>query len=153
MIFGPPINLKPIGYVRTKSVGDETKDKTRPSEIVILPELEEALEGISDYSHLFILFWLHEISDEKRQILMVHPKGREDLPLVGVFGVRTNLRPNPIGLTIVELLGVEGNVVKVRGLDAFNGTPVLDVKPYDPRDSIDNPKVPKWWLKLEGIEP
>ncbi len=141
--------MKPVGYVRTQAVGDEVKDKTRTSEIIIQPELVPALEGITEYSHLHVLFWLHEISEEKRMMLKVHPRGREDLPLVGAFAVRTNLRPNPIGLTLVELVRVEGNVLTVRGLDAFNGTPVLDIKPYDFRDVAENARVPVWWLRLE----
>ena len=141
--------MNSVGYVRTQAVGDEVKDKTRTSEIVFQPELETALAGITDYSHLHVLFWLHEISEKKRQTLKVHPRGRADLPLVGVFGVRTNFRPNPIGLTLVELVKVEGNVLTVRGLDAFNGTPILDVKPYDPWDIAKKIKVPRWWRKLE----
>jgi tRNA (adenine37-N6)-methyltransferase len=143
------ITIKPVGYVRTQAVGDEVRDKTRTSEIVIQPELAAALDGIADYSHLYVLFWLHEISEEKRMMLKVHPRGRIDLPLVGVFAARTNLRPNPIGLTLVEVVKVEGNVLVVRGLDAFNGTPVLDIKPYDYWDAVEHAKVPEWWLKLE----
>ena len=143
------ITIKPVGYVRTQAVGDEVKDKTRISEIVINPELAAVLDGIADYSHLHVLFWLHEISDEKRMMLKVHPRGRIDLPLVGVFAARTNLRPNPIGLTLVELVEVEGNVLTVRGLDAFNGSPVLDIKPYDYWDEAEHARVPQWWLKLD----
>jgi len=150
MIFEKPIIMKPIGQVRTEAVGDEVKDRSRTSEIVIKPEFVPALDGITDYSHLYILFWMHEISQEKRLMLKVHPRGREDLPLMGAFAVRTNLRPNPIGLTLVELVKVQGNVLTVRGLDAFNGTPVLDIKPYDNWDMAKDIKVPAWWSKLEN---
>ena len=114
------IKIEPIGFVRNQAVGDEVKDKSRTSEIVVNPELAQALEGIAGFSHLFVLFWLSEISTEQRKMLKVHPRGRRDLPLLGVFATRTNLRPNPIGLTLVELVNVEGNVLTVRGLDAFN---------------------------------
>jgi tRNA (adenine37-N6)-methyltransferase len=144
-----PIRMKPIGYVKTDAVGDEVKDKTRLSKIIIRPELVPALEGIAEYSHLYILFWLHAISEEKRMVLKVHPRGRADLPLLGIFSVRTNLRPNPIGLTLVEFVNVKENVLTVRGLDAFNDTPVLDIKPYDHWDKPKQAKVPNWWLKLE----
>jgi tRNA (adenine37-N6)-methyltransferase len=144
-----PIAMNPIGYVRTEAVGDEVKDKTRTSEIVLKPEFEAALDGIGDYSHLHVLFWMHEIQKEKRAVLKVHPRGRIDLPLVGVFAVRTNFRPNPIGMTLVELVKVQGNVLTVRGLDAFNGTPVLDIKPYDSWDIAEELRVPKWRRKLE----
>jgi tRNA-Thr(GGU) m(6)t(6)A37 methyltransferase TsaA len=143
------IVLKPIGFVRTEAVGDEVKDKSRISRIIIHRELTEALEGIKEFSHLFVLFWLHEITSEERKTLKVHPRSRADLPLLGVFATRTKLRPNPIGLTLVELLKVEGNVLTVRGLDAFNGTPVLDIKPFDFWDSAKDVKVPEWWIKLE----
>ncbi len=145
----PEVCMKPIGYVKTQAVGDEVKDKTRTAEIIINKELTPALSGVTDYSHLHILFWMHEIPNEKRMMLKVHPRGRADVPLMGAFAVRTNLRPNPIGLTLVELVKVDDNVLTVRGLDAFNGTPVLDIKPYDPWDVAENARVPAWWQKLE----
>jgi len=141
------IVLKPIGYVRTKAVGDEVKDKGRTSQIVIDSEFSEAIEGIDGFSHIFVLFWLNQVSRQPK-ILKVHPRGREDMPLLGVFATRTKLRPNPIGLTLVELLEVKGNVLFVRGLDAFDGTPVLDVKPFDSWDIAEDAKVPEWWTKL-----
>ena len=82
-------------------------------------------------------------------MLMVHPRGRNDLPLMGAFAARTNLRPNPIGLTLVQLLKVDDNILTVRGLDAFDGTPVLDIKPYDSWDIVTEIKVPEWWNRLE----
>lgn len=148
MPFPEKIILNPIGYVKTEAVGDEVKDKSTISQIILSDELVEALEGITSYSHLFALFWLDQIPKEKRMILKVHPRGRMDMPLLGVFATRTNLRPNPIGLTLVELLRVEGNVLTVRGLDAFNGTPILDIKPFDYWDTAQNTKVPEWWIKL-----
>ena len=149
MPFHQKIVLNPIGYVKTQAVGDEVKDKSRISQIVLRDELVEGLEGITGFSHLFVLFWLNQVPDVQRMILKVHPKGREDLPLMGVFATRTKLRPNPIGLTIVELVKVEGNVLTVKGLDAYDGTPVLDVKPYDFWDMTKDAKVPNWWTKLE----
>jgi tRNA (adenine37-N6)-methyltransferase len=143
------ICMKPVGYVKTETAGDQVKDRTRLSQIVVSPEFTAALDGIAEYSHLHVLFWMHEVPQEKRMILKVSPRGRTDLPLTGAFAVRTNLRPNPIGLTIVELIKVDGNVLTVRGLDAFNGTPVLDIKPYDSWDTVPDAKVPQWWRKLE----
>ena len=143
------IVVKPIGYVRTTAVGDEVKDRTRTSEIVISNEFTEALDGITGFSHLFVLFWLDKISSSQRKTMKVHPRGRMDMPLLGVLATRTNLRPNPIGLTLVELVKTEGNVLTVRGLDAFDGTPVLDVKPFDLWDIGKNARMPAWWLKLQ----
>jgi len=143
------IVLNPIGYVRPAAVGDEVKDKTHLSKIVINDEFAEALDGVNEFSHVFVLFWLHGVSEEQRKTLKVHPRGRRDLPLLGVFATRTMLRPNPVGLTLVELVKVEGNVLTVRGLDAFDGTPVLDIKPFDSWDTVENVRVPDWWVKLE----
>ena len=143
------IALKPIGVVRTTAVGDEVRDTTRISRIVIRSELAEALDGVDGFSHLFVMFWLNQISEDQRKTLKVHPRGRRDLPLLGVFATRTMLRPNPIGLTLVELVKVEGNALTVRGLDAFDGTPVLDIKPFDSWDTAKTAKVPEWWTKLE----
>jgi tRNA-Thr(GGU) m(6)t(6)A37 methyltransferase TsaA len=143
------IILEPIGFVRTEAAGDEVKDKSRTAQIVLRSGLAEALEGIEEFSHVFVLFWLHEVTRAQRETLKVHPRSREDLPLLGVFATRTKLRPNPIGLTLVELLKVEGNVLTVRGLDAFDGTPVLDLKPFDFWDMAEHAKVPEWWIKLE----
>jgi tRNA-Thr(GGU) m(6)t(6)A37 methyltransferase TsaA len=76
---------------------------------------------------------------------MRKPRGREDMQAVGVFAQRTKYRPNPLGITAVQLLGIEGNIVKVRGLDALDGTPVLDIKPYmPPFDRMENVKMPEW---------
>ena len=135
MTFQDKIFLNPIGRVKTEAVGDEVKDKSRISQIIVRDELIEALEGVDGFSHLFVLFWLNQISSKQRMTLKVHPRGRMDMPLLGVFATRTNLRPNPIGLTLVELLKVEGNTLTVRGLDAFDGTPILDIKPFDSWDS------------------
>jgi tRNA-Thr(GGU) m(6)t(6)A37 methyltransferase TsaA len=141
--------MKAIGFVKTAAVGDEVKDKTRTSEIIINPEFAAALDGIRGFSHYFVVFWMNEITAEQRTMMKVHPRGRKDMPLLGVFTTRTNLRPNPIGLTLVELVRVEDNILSVRGLDAFNGTPVLDVKPFDFWDTAKDAKMPEWWLKLE----
>jgi tRNA-Thr(GGU) m(6)t(6)A37 methyltransferase TsaA len=92
---------------------------------------------------------MHEIPKEERRTMKVHPRGRMDMPLLGIFATRTPYRPNPIGLTLVELLRVEGNVVTVRGLDAFDGTPVLDIKPFDYWDLVEDARVPEWWMRLK----
>jgi tRNA-Thr(GGU) m(6)t(6)A37 methyltransferase TsaA len=143
------IRINPIGIVKTKANGDEIRDKTHLSEIFLDCELTPTIEGITGFSHVFVLFWLHQITSKKRQTMKVHPRGRKDMPLLGVLATRTNLRPNPIGLTLCELVKVEGNVLTVRGLDAYDGTPVLDVKPFDTWDCALNARMPDWWLKLD----
>jgi tRNA-Thr(GGU) m(6)t(6)A37 methyltransferase TsaA len=148
MTFQDKLFLNPIGRIKTEAVGDEVKDKSRISQIIVRDELVEALEGVDGFSHLFVLFWLNQVSSKQRMTLKVHPRGRMDMPLLGVFASRTNLRPNPIGLTLVELLKVEGNTLTVRGLDAFDGTPILDIKPFDSWDIAEKARVPDWWIKL-----
>lgn len=143
------IEIEPIGYVTTKAVGREVRDRSNISEIVLDLDLVKALEGIEDFSHIFIIFWMHKIVGKKRRMTKVHPRGRRELPLMGIFGTRTPLRRNPIGLTLVELLEVRDNILVVRGLDAFNNTPVLDIKPFDSRDVVEDAKVPEWWISLE----
>jgi tRNA-Thr(GGU) m(6)t(6)A37 methyltransferase TsaA len=128
---------------------EDVRDRNLMSKIIVRKGFTQALEGIEDFSHVFVVFHMHQISDEETQVLKVHPRSRMDLPLLGVFATRTAFRPNPIGLTLVELVRREGNVLFVRGLDAFNGTPVLDLKPYDHRDMVENIRVPEWHWKLE----
>ena len=143
------ISLKPIGVVQTTTVGNEVRDRNRLSQIILENELVKALDGIEEFSHIFVIFWLHKISKEQLQTLKVHPRGRRDMPLLGIFATRTMLRPNPIGLTLVELVRVEGRVLTVRGLDAIDGTPVLDIKPFDSWDMTKTAKVPRWWIRLK----
>jgi tRNA-Thr(GGU) m(6)t(6)A37 methyltransferase TsaA len=144
------IVLNPIGYVKTSAVDNEVKNRSLISQIVLRGDLSEGLDGVDSFSHLFVLFYLNQVSDLQRKTLRVHPRGRTELPLTGVFAVRTMVRPNPIGLTLVELVKVEGNVLTVKGLDAYDETPVLDIKPYDFWDFAMNAKVPDWWKRLNG---
>jgi len=142
------IKIKPIGYVRRATKEEDVKDPNLISKIVIRKDLIEALEGIEDFSHIFVVFWMHQVPKEEK-MLKVHPRGRTDLPLLGVFATRTAFRPNPIGLTLVELLERKNNVLVVKGLDALDGTPVLDIKPYNGGDTVLDAKVPEWHKKLK----
>jgi len=142
------ICLEPVGLVKTEAIGKEVRDKNVVSQLIFREEYTEALEGVEEFSHLFVLFWLHKMSDDDRRVMKVHPRGRRDMPLLGIFATRAPHRPNPIGLTRVKLLKVEGNVITVQGLDAFDGTPVLDIKPFDSWDTSEDLKVPAWWMKL-----
>jgi tRNA-Thr(GGU) m(6)t(6)A37 methyltransferase TsaA len=144
------IVLKPIGHVKNdfdSSIPDGYEDKI--SEIVLLSEFAGALDGIDKNSHIMVLFWLNEIDDEGRSIKKLHPKGREDLPLVGVLATRSPRRPNPIALRAVKLEKRKGNVLTVLGLDAFNGSPVLDIKPYSLKhDRVEDTTGPLWIKQL-----
>ena len=100
------ICLEPVGFVQTEAVGKDVRDKNVVSKIFFREDLTAALEGVEEFSHLFVLFWLHEMSDEDRQVMKVRPRGRADMPLLGIFATRTPHRPNPIGLTRVKLLSL-----------------------------------------------
>ncbi|MEA1964907.1 MAG: tRNA (N6-threonylcarbamoyladenosine(37)-N6)-methyltransferase TrmO [Candidatus Aerophobetes bacterium] len=114
------IELRPIGIVK-----DNLDDYQR---IEIYEDFLEALKGIENFKYLRILFWLHKVSEEHRKTLQVHPMGNFSIPKRGVFTTRSPRRPNPIGLTRVEFLKREGNIIFIRGLDALEGSPILDIK-------------------------
>ena len=142
------IKLKPIGVVRNEfREAIPAGWETALHRLVLDPQWTPALEGIEEFSHLFVLFWLHGIREEVR--LHVHPEDRQDLPEVGLFCTRTPRRPNPVGLQVVELIAHEGNVLTVRCLDALDGSPVLDIKPYLPGgDAVAGARTPEWLRKL-----
>ncbi|TKJ30779.1 MAG: tRNA (N6-threonylcarbamoyladenosine(37)-N6)-methyltransferase TrmO [Chloroflexi bacterium B3_Chlor] len=146
---GEVLELRRMGHVENDiQPGQDVTWEAIESQIVIDPEFAEGLDGVEEFSHIVVLFWLDRPRD-KQAPLKVHPEAREDMPLVGVFATRAPVRPNPIGLTTVELLGRDGNVLLVRGLDAYNGTPVLDIKPYLIRgDMKPGASVPKWLQRL-----
>lgn len=142
------IRIDPIGVVRSAFGPDSGDKRYMVAELVLDESYVEGLEGIEGYSHIIVLFWLDKIVAEDRTVMRIHPRGMNDLPEVGVFATRGRVRPNPIGLTVVELLGRAGNTLKVRGLDAFDGSPILDIKPYDNYDVKQDIRVPSWWLKM-----
>jgi tRNA-Thr(GGU) m(6)t(6)A37 methyltransferase TsaA len=119
------------------------------SRLVVVPELELALDQIEHFSHLIVLFWIDRVSRAERSLFKIHPRDRMDLPLVGVLATHTQYRPNPIGITVVTLIERQANVLVVRGLDAIDGTPVLDLKPFVPaRELVTDVRVPEWQEKL-----
>ena len=141
----------PIGFVRNEVQGPGVRDWSQVvSEIVVEPRFEEALDGLEEYSHIFVLFWMHRSPAGECIAMKTHPQMRADLPLVGVFATRSPVRPNPVGMTIVSLIERDGNVLRVKGLDAFDGTPVIDLKGFFPGDSIKDARVPDWVHKLRG---
>ena len=148
----PAITLAPIGIVRNgeKDVPADGWDEVT-SNVVIRPELEEALLGLDGWSHIVVLFWPHLVPDEVRGSKhQLHPRDDESNPLQGVLATRAQIRFNPILSSAVKLLGVKGNIVRVRGLDALDGTPVLDVKPYIPHfDAVPEAEVPDWVLRYQ----
>ena len=140
------LSLRPIGRVvkgRPWPPGDEAWQEN-VSEIEIDASWAEALEGLEGYSHIWILWWLDRFPDPP-EVLRVRSGGRPEVPLVGIFATRSPHRPNPIALTPVRLLEREGCRLRVVGLDAAQGTPVLDIKPYLRRgDLIAEATAPRW---------
>jgi len=148
MVAAKDIKLKPIGYVRRASRREDIKDRSLVSRIVVRKDLVEALDGIEGFSHVFVVFYMHKIPKDETKILKVHPRGRTDLPLLGIFATRSAYRPNPIGLTLVELIERKSNVLVVKGLDALDGSLVLDIKPFNSRDMVLDARVPEWHKRL-----
>ena len=142
------IVIYPIGYVKTEAKKENIKhDKKKIlSMIVLKKDLSDALDGLDEFSHLYVIFYMHKVRG--RLEMKVHPRGRLDLPLVGLFSSRTAHRPNPIGLTLVKLLKKVKNVLYIAGLDAMNGTPILDIKPFDTIDIVTKFSVPNWLDKI-----
>ena len=144
-----PMMLKHIAMVKNdvKEIGRHDWDQV-VSELIFRPDLEDALDGLEEFSHLVVLFWMHLSPAGEQAAHKTHPQMRPDLPLVGVFSTRSPVRPNPLGMSVVRLLERRGNILKVIGLDAIDGTPVVDIKPYLPGDSIAQAKMPDWVYKL-----
>jgi tRNA-Thr(GGU) m(6)t(6)A37 methyltransferase TsaA len=144
------MNFKPIGVV--KSTSTEPVDENWGhvvSEIHLAEALAQGLRGLEQFSHLIVVFWMHQATFNLSTDLVRRPRGRADMPELGIFAQRAKHRPNPIGVTAVELVGTAGNVLKVKGLDAIDGTPVLDLKPYVPVfDRMDKAIVPEWMDRL-----
>lgn len=142
------ITFLPIGVVRNEMnvAHRDTPWQTIESEIVVDPLWRDALDGIEQFSHLWIIFYIDRVPAPESPRL--RPMKRDDMPIVGLFATRSPQRPNPIGICAVELLAVRENILRVRGLDALNGSPVLDLKPYLPRgDAIVNARVGEWVRK------
>ena len=138
--------FKEIGRVRSKvkDVVDENWGKIE-SEIILTDEYAPGLMGLEGFTHIIVVFHMHKANYHKNLHLVRHPQERTDLPKLGIFAQRAKHRPNPIGITAVELISVNGNIVQVKGLDAIDGTPVLDVKPYFPAfDSRPDARIPEW---------
>lgn len=136
------MSLLPIGYIRNGA------SRPRPrgwdeleSELILLPEHERRLSGIESYSHILVTFWM--------DLAAAAPENPETITLAsgntyGILATRSQLRPNHLGVSAVALVAREGPVLRVRGLDAIDGTPVLDIKPYLPEyDAVPGARIPE----------
>ena len=137
--------LEPIGVVKSPvSEGVDEGWGSVTSEVVIDEGYASGLTGLDAFSHILVVFYMHMYTFDAGSDLVRRPQGRPDMPEVGIFAQRAKHRPNPIGVTAVELVSVEGSVVTVMGLDAIDGTPVLDVKPYFPAFDRREAETPSW---------
>jgi tRNA-Thr(GGU) m(6)t(6)A37 methyltransferase TsaA len=118
----------PIGVVRNRFDASSHMDEMRAgsSKIVLRPDLTAGLEGLAAGEQIMVLFYFDRSEGFS---LLQHPRGDQERPKRGVFTLRSPHRPNPIGATVVEVISIQDNVLTVHGLDAYNGTPVLDLKP------------------------
>ena len=145
------MTIKPVGYVRSelttpslkakgealelqkglqKAAMEAKRIRTLVSELVINPELDGILDGLEDFSHALILYWPHLLPPNGRSLTKVHPMGQKEFPLVGVFSTCSPARPNPILVTTVCIIERTENILKVQGLEAVDGSPIIDIKPY-----------------------
>ncbi len=114
--------------------------------IEIYPEYSDALSGLEQFSHINVLYWFHENdTPDQRSILRVHPCGNEQNPLTGVFATHAPVRPNPIALTLCKIVSIGGNQIFVDDIDAYDGSPVIDIKSYFPHSiNVEDIRVPDW---------
>ena len=144
------ITFEAIGIVRN-TVREGTDDYWGQivSEIEVRSDLAEGLTEVGQFSHVVVVFFMSEARFEPRTHLVRRPRDRADMPLVGIFSQRAKHRPNPIGVTTVPVVKVSGRSLFVRGLDAIDGTPVLDIKPHAPAfDAPADVRVPEWLDRL-----
>ena len=141
--------MKPVGRVQNQ-VADR-KDRAwgeDVSSIVLDEAYVSGLKGLEDFSHAIILFYLDKAQYDREKHLQRRPQNRDDMPLTGIFAQRAKDRPNQIGMTTVEILSVTDDTLVVKGLDAVDGTPVLDIKPYYPAYDKREATVPEWVDRL-----
>ncbi|MCB1514637.1 MAG: tRNA (N6-threonylcarbamoyladenosine(37)-N6)-methyltransferase TrmO [Hyphomicrobiaceae bacterium] len=126
----PDARLIFIGRIRTAyptpaDCPKNTLERTEPAVIEVDPPFDAGLRGIEGFSHLIALYWLDR---SRRDLVVQHPSHR--IEPTGVFALRSPVRPNPIGLAVVEVLAREGGRITIRAIDCADGTPLLDLKPY-----------------------
>lgn len=145
---GGAIKIKPLGRAK-----NNVREQMLPgwedvvTELVINKKYAHGLDGIEDYSHVIVVYWMDK---EKECHVKHHPQGRADVPYVGIFSCRCPQRPNRIAISTVKLIKRYKNILKVKGLDIVNGTPILDIKPFTPQyDHVaGKARVPRWVRKL-----
>ena len=143
------ISLNAIGYVSNQV--ENRKDTSWGEDISVImlnDELSGGLHGIDEFSHAIIIYYLDKAKFDIEKHLERRPQNREDMPLVGIFAQRGKDRPNQIGITSVSIISADENSLMVKGLDAIDGTPILDIKPYYPVYDCKESSTPEWVNRL-----
>ena len=165
--------IRPVGFVKNDIINPSLKAKGKDieidkgikkaakeakrihsiiSDLVINPELDGILDGLEDFSHALVLYWPNLLSHQGRSLIKVHPMGQKHFPLVGVFSTCSPARPNPVLVTTVRVLERKGNILRVQGLEAVNGSPIIDIKPYTPSYYLaEDVKVSPWMEKIQRV--
>ena len=143
------IIMKPIGYVENNVLNK--KDVSwgeNISKIILEKEYYTGLSGLEEFTHAIIIYYLDKAIYKREEHLQRRPQNRDDMPLVGIFSQRGKDRPNKIGMTSVQIIAVDEKSLVIKGLDAINGTAVLDIKPYYPVYDKKDAYVPDWVDRL-----
>jgi tRNA-Thr(GGU) m(6)t(6)A37 methyltransferase TsaA len=129
--------LKPVGIIRKED------DKVW---IEVFDEFADALLGLDGFSHIYVFYWFHQNdSPEKRLTLQVHPRKDPNNPLTGVFATHSPVRPNLVALTLCRIESITGTQIRIQEIDAYDGSPVIDIKCYIPGAVPDNDvRLPEW---------
>jgi len=141
------IQMSPIGFVSRASPAENERDRSLVAKVVLNGDLAPALDGIEEWSHIYVIFWLDRVVHAGEPGLYHRSSG------AGIFAARSPVHPNPIGLTLVELIERDGNVLWVKGIDALDGTPVIDIKPYPDWEQgqllvVTNYRIPGWLKEI-----
>lgn len=146
------VTLRPIGTVRggrDQPIDDDWGASRARLELDPAQFGPEALAGLSDFSHAEVIFLFDQVTPDKVETGARRPRGRDDWPVVGIFAQRGKNRPNRLGVTVCRIVGVDGLAVEVEGLDAIDGTPIVDIKPvlsgFLPREAV---REPDWALEI-----
>lgn len=124
------ITLKPIGFIYTQAtrVPRNWSESEVEGTLVLEPQYQEGLRDIKVGDHLVVIFHLHRSRPFTPQHLLQRPPDGGEIR--GVFSTRSPIRPNPLGLSVFQVLSIDRHIIQVKGLDTFDGTPILDLKPY-----------------------
>jgi tRNA-Thr(GGU) m(6)t(6)A37 methyltransferase TsaA len=144
------IEMVPIGFVRN-AVKETIDDNwgSVASRLTLEPQFAKGIRHLDQFSHAIIVTYLHRSKFDPAKNLLRRPRGLDSMPEVGIFSQRAKDRPNPIGITAVKIVAVGKDYVDVQGLDAIDGTPILDIKPYFLQfDCVPMAKTPAWVNEL-----